>query len=698
MSWGPSPSVSLEAMVAPAPLHVGEGVEHQEGGDVAAGDGISLQVWADDRAHLWLETPTGISLDRPEARDIFAVRYASDGSLLDEVPILVSSRWQDDSAPTVAYGGGVFFVAWVSGPASGERSLRGARVSVDGELLDPHGIDLTSGGGPPAISFLDGHFYIGHERGIDAAVMAVSVDGEVVTPPVVVSAACHSPSLGHDGQHLLVGCWVPGRTTLVDTDLTVLASQAGGGTAVPSALAGGPGGFLAFWAADGFRIDSSGQTVQQLPGNDAKDVCRDDDGYFVVGNDLRFLADSANTLTEPLPFGTDFPTGIGRGAHLACEGGQRTVGWTQEPDELPGQEVRSAPFDAGGLPLLAEPRRAPRSTTAQVHPAVATIGGATFVAFNEVSRTRETVRFGFMGAVSTLDESSQILGARDPVVVQHGDRSTMIWWTVSPARWFGAEIHSDGTLGAEQLLLEMSFELTDDSTIRGWSAAAAADRVMLTVAYEDDGLDDWVELRVFDDDLSPKGQTSIAGVVAVPAAEGSMTVLALSESEPVTPGPVAAVCLPDEVFDGVAAVPVVLGQMAAHDPPAAASDGSHALIVWTDEASRQVHGALIDQTCTPTTELTFTESAGGVSAPNLVFDGEVYLLTWRELGASEADLFAMRVSTSGEIIDAAPFVISAEPGNESRPALAPDGALVAYSRFDPASQASRVFVRQLTAP
>ncbi|MBL8923213.1 MAG: hypothetical protein JNJ54_30460 [Myxococcaceae bacterium] len=74
-------------------------------------------------------------------------------------------------------------------------------------------------------------------------------------------------------------------------------------------------------------------------------------------------------------------------------------------------------------------------------------------------------------------------------------------------------------------------------------------------------------------------------------------------------------------------------------------------------------------------------AANQQSTPALASDGTSFLAAWQDFRDGGADVFAIRVALTGAFLDAAPFVVSAAPGNESVPAVAFDGTnyVVAWS-------------------
>ncbi len=73
---------------------------------------------------------------------ILAHRVGADGTV-DEAPIAVSSGASGLGYPKVMFGAGVYTVVWAQAPA---QAIRAARITPDGQLLDPGGINVSGGG------------------------------------------------------------------------------------------------------------------------------------------------------------------------------------------------------------------------------------------------------------------------------------------------------------------------------------------------------------------------------------------------------------------------------------------------------------------------------------------------------------------------------------------------------------------------
>jgi len=108
--------------------------------------------------------------------DVYAARVSADGKVLDADGFLVAGGADNQCHPAAAFAGGNYYVAWQSFAAESVRYLLyGARVSLDGKVLDAKGVVLTPPGGKngrpldekasadnPVIAAAEGRVLVGH--------------------------------------------------------------------------------------------------------------------------------------------------------------------------------------------------------------------------------------------------------------------------------------------------------------------------------------------------------------------------------------------------------------------------------------------------------------------------------------------------------------------------------------------------------
>ena len=114
--------------------------------------------------------------------------------------------------------------------------------------------------------------------------------------------------------------------------------------------------------------------------------------------------------------------------------------------------------------------------------------------------------------------------------------------------------------------------------------------------------------------------------------------------------------------------------------PAVASDGTTALVVWSDYLDRplpQIRAARVDASGAVLGEIAVSPSPAAQGSPSIAFNGTNFFVVWEEGG----DLFGTRVTPAGAVLDGygIPVAISRAEGF-SAPALSSNGAdfLVAW--------------------
>jgi hypothetical protein len=130
----------------PSGIDVSLADSRQVSPSVAARSGVFLVTWEDYRDGSCI-------YDRCLYADVFANRIRRTGQVLDGAGFrLFDTPPVSEFRPTTVWGQDVFWVGWESYPdpvchiepfSCGDGDVRGARVSVAGEVIDPHPIDLA---------------------------------------------------------------------------------------------------------------------------------------------------------------------------------------------------------------------------------------------------------------------------------------------------------------------------------------------------------------------------------------------------------------------------------------------------------------------------------------------------------------------------------------------------------------------------
>lgn len=154
-----------------------------------------------------------------QSNDIYARRVNQQGLLLDSQAISISVGLNQSAyPPSVGFDGENYVVVW-SATRAGVNELYCARVTPAGIVLDPGGIQITSGGNPkirmPGIAF-DGTNYLVVWRTNEDNIYAARISPSLVNLdapagfPITTNRSSYYPSVAFDGtNHLVV--WHDGR-------------------------------------------------------------------------------------------------------------------------------------------------------------------------------------------------------------------------------------------------------------------------------------------------------------------------------------------------------------------------------------------------------------------------------------------------------------------------------------------------------
>ena len=126
----------------------GTAYSNQSSPSMASGQTNLLAVWEDERVNSY--------------SDIFGVRIGPDGEVLDPtgIPICTASGWQ--TSVRAAAGSENYLVVWQD-DRDVDYDIYGARVDLNGNVLDPDGFPISTGDGwesSPAVSWDGTNFLV----------------------------------------------------------------------------------------------------------------------------------------------------------------------------------------------------------------------------------------------------------------------------------------------------------------------------------------------------------------------------------------------------------------------------------------------------------------------------------------------------------------------------------------------------------
>jgi hypothetical protein len=190
------------AVLDPAGIPIGVGPSGQGSPTVAYGDGAFLVAWNDGRLD-----PTGSG--------VVGARVDPSGTVLDPAGITISTGADPAYEPAVAFGGGVFLLAWTVNRLDVGRRVAGARVDRSGSVLDPAGVPISADGrdhSNAAVAFNGTDFLVVWESwGDSPRVLGARVGpGGAVLDPAGIAVAPSgpynqiNPSVASSGSSFLV--------------------------------------------------------------------------------------------------------------------------------------------------------------------------------------------------------------------------------------------------------------------------------------------------------------------------------------------------------------------------------------------------------------------------------------------------------------------------------------------------------------
>ncbi|MFZ1946303.1 MAG: hypothetical protein WAW06_02035, partial [bacterium] len=362
--------------------------EYQLDAAVASHDGAYLVVWSDPRS--------------VGSYDIYGGRFTEDGAGLDPYGIAISVATGVQERPAVAFGADDYLVVWKD-DRTGSSDIYGARVSPDGSVLDPSGLAVSAAAGAqgyPAITCGDSLYLVVWLDTRDGSQhiwgSRVALDGTVLDPGgIAISTASGAqtyPAVAYDGANFLV-VWQDARGTDLDVygarvtpqgevlDSSGIAISIASGDQKAPAVAWGGAAYLVSWedarggtygdiyaarvSATGTVLDAGGiQVCGQAADQSNAAASYDGARWLVVWNDLRggsvwnvyaARVDSAGTVLDTDGFAvcTDFSHQFA--PSVAFADSIYLVAWHDSrngPKDIYGIRVRPDATVAGSATLL----------------------------------------------------------------------------------------------------------------------------------------------------------------------------------------------------------------------------------------------------------------------------------------------------------------------------------------------------------
>jgi hypothetical protein len=331
---------------------------------------------------------------RNDHKDIFGIRVAVDGKVLDAASFLISNASISQSQPAVAFDGADYLVVRHEWRQNTLYDIRATRVTPAGAVLDPGGISicaLPSDAMYPAVCF-DGSNYLvawqDYRNGQwDIYAARVAPDGSVLDaagfPVSTASGKQERPAIAYDGLRYLV-LWQDSRNsgydiygTRVSTGGSVLepwgimVSDARADQTRPAAASDGSA-FFAVWedgrnvyddiyaariSAAGSVLDSAGIAVCNASlAQENADVAFDGERYAVVWQDKRSNVDydirlarvgAGGAVLDPSGVVVCSATGNQEAPAVTSNGRGYVLMW-QDARDPAGRDIYGARVDTSG--------------------------------------------------------------------------------------------------------------------------------------------------------------------------------------------------------------------------------------------------------------------------------------------------------------------------------------------------------------
>jgi len=576
-------------------------------------------------------------LDSPEDPNICCTRVSPSGTILDPAGgISVGPIPGIQAYPAVAFGNGTYLVVWVDSSGSGFY-IKGARLAPSGMVLDSPGFVITgtpSGRNPAAVA-LDGVNFLvvwGDGRGasVDIYGARVSVDGQVLDPNGIVISS------------------VAGRQTL-------------------PAVAFGGGNYTVVWQdsrngnADiyGARVAPSGQVL-------------DSSGIRVCG---------AN-LDQEMP-------------SVAFDGTNSLIVWDDWRNQSSADiyAARLTPtgqvLDSFGIPVST-------ATGDQLEPAV-TFDGSNYLAVWEDNRNPATApqvygaRVNPSGTVLEPDgiQVSDSTNARPMAMAAAGAGQSLALWEAMDI--FGA-CHIEGTrVTTGGVVLDTSAVTISTDADLQYTPAVAYDGTNYLVVWANQtlvyGRPNFQKFTIYGNRVSGSGEVldsvgfRIAPVSIIgyspffPAiAFDGTNYLVVWQDGSIH----AARVTPDRAVLDSPPILVSAGPTDISTEPAVAFDGNNYLVVWDDwrnGAYSDLYAARVsrDGQVLDTAGIVISSAALNQRYAAVAFDGTDYLVAWQDRRTGDFDIYAARVTPSGDVLDTVGIPVSRAPDWQTEPAVAFDG-------------------------
>lgn len=715
----------LPAAFLPGNAGIGPAYNNQQNPAIARGGDKFLVVWEDSRAIAagGTESETG--------RDIYGMRVDLSGNLLDATPIAISAGPASQTFPKVAWNGSNWLVVFQGTGPNGtgyyDQGLYAVRVSPAGQVLDPKPIPLfgtkPSGGAYWALDS-DGSNWVVAVQGTstsgDTVAIRIAANGTVLDPPVraVLDASYYMRSnfkLAYAGGVFLMTYNGGNGTELVrfDSNLNVLS----GPTALLSTyalngLASNGSGFYMIWGQQQFdytttvmgsRLSTTGQMLDgagvDISGNNRgpynETIALTWDGLnwktnWAYNGQVRVAR--VNTNGQVLDPGGAAVAGPQSG--LAAGTGSGGVQLVWSPYANSDQGVVTANISAGGV--AGPNREAAIGAPRQLRPDIASNGNGYLVVYLSSSASGHRVMAQPLDAagnalsVEPIELASGDLtnGPDAPSVAWNGSVYLVTWGSSSAGGIVGQRLNPDGSKldPAPFVVIAAAFGPAD--------TAALGDTFLVTgrkCGYTCQLIDVWAARvsgatgAVVGAPFTPAGgYVSRAPAVTVVGGKWLLVYHSNWSHDNTVADTGALFVNPDGSVTAIGGLyNFSTGGGNGVFRIGLASNGSVALMAQSAEITSGVETDLLFRLIYPDGSIgpvvNATPWRGNQYNPQVAWDGVNFVIVYEDqknrtndldMIDGRSDLFGMRVSPAGAILDPQGFVFSTSPNAETLPGVA----------------------------
>ena len=559
-----------------------------------------------------------------------------------------SVAFMQTGAPDVASDGSGFLVVWEDTRAESAADVYGARVTIDGAVMDAAGL---------AISTADG--------------------------------AQTAPRVAWTGSDYLV-VWQDGR----GADLDIYAARVSPGGQVREPL--------------GFPVNggASDQRKPDVTGTGSGAFVVWEEMRAGAGNTDVYGArvNSSAVVQEPQGIAVANAGGDQLTPAVAWDGTNALVTWVDSrngsPDVYAARVNAGVLLDGAGIPVAV-------SVGAQTQPAVTYAGGNFVVAWKDERGANPDVYAARVTSTGiTLDQVGIALGLgageqSAPAIAASGGNAVVAWRDLAAGTIRGARLNGAGNV----------IEVTPPTLATGTGTPSLAfSSTNALLAWDDgSGLADVVRARritpsLMGVDAAPFVVSRAANTQRRPAiAWGDTGALAVwADFRGGTDFDVygARLSRTGAVLDA-AGIAIATGA-GAQDGPDVAWDGTRFLVAWEDAAAgaSDIRAARVSAAGAVEDAAGFTVSSamGTQRAPAVGFNGTDFVVAWTDFrGGATSDVYAARVTGSGTVRDATGLAVSTAAGSQSAPDVARDGTDVVVVWTDTRSGTPDVYAARVTS-